>query len=148
MSTIIHGVFLVLAVAVLSTYFNYIPLSSLAAILLMTGWKLANPSLFQALWKMGARQFVPFIVTLVSIVLTDLLLGVTIGFVIGLIFVLKLTPEDPLVTAKRAFDGEVTLGDDMIRLVFAKHVSFLSRHKIKNVLSTIKPNSTIIFDGS
>lgn len=88
-SSIIHGVFLVTSVVFLATYMNYIPLSSLAAILLMTGWKLANPTIFQTLWRIGARQFVPFLVTLVCIVLTDLLLGVIIGMVVGLIFVMK-----------------------------------------------------------
>ena len=147
-STIIHGIFLVLSVAVFATYLNYIPLTSLAAILLMTGWKLANPKLFRSLWKMGARQFVPFIVTLVAIVFTDLLLGVIIGMVIGLIFVMLSTVWNPLITAAKVFDSEVTLNDDPIRLVLARHVSFLSRLKIKKVLHSIEPNSTVIFDGT
>ena len=147
-STIIHGILLVLSVAVFATYLNYIPLTSLAAILLMTGWKLANPKLFRSLWKMGARQFVPFIVTLVAIVFTDLLLGVIIGMVIGLIFVMLSTVWNPLITAAKVFDSEVALGDDPIRLVLARHVSFLSRLKIKKVLHSIEPNSTVIFDGT
>ena len=147
-STIIHGILLVLSIAVFATYLNYIPLTSLAAILLMTGWKLANPKLFRSLWKMGARQFVPFIVTLVAIVFTDLLLGVIIGMVVGLIFVMLSTVWNPLITAAKVFDSEVALGDDPIRLVLAKHVSFLSRLKIKNVLNAIEPNSTVIIDGT
>lgn len=147
-SSIIHGVFLVTSVVFLATYMNYIPLSSLAAILLMTGWKLANPTIFQTLWRIGARQFVPFLVTLVCIVLTDLLLGVIIGMVVGLIFVMKQTPSSPFTTATKAFDSVFTLKDDPIRLVLATHVSFLSRHKMKDVLQTIPPNATVIIDGS
>ena len=147
-STIIHGIFLVLSVAVFATYLNYIPFTSLAAILLMTGWKLANPKLFRSLWKMGPRQFAPFIITLVAIVLTDLLLGVIIGMIVSLLFVMASTVWNPLATTSRVFRDEVVLDDDPIRLILAQHVSFLSRLKIKNVLNAIEPNSTVIIDGS
>ena len=141
-STIIHGILLVLSIAVFATYLNYIPLTSLAAILLMTGWKLANPKLFRSLWKMGARQFVPFIVTLVAIVFTDLLLGVIIGMVVSLIFVIISTTANPL------NNDTSESADGTTRLVLAQHVSFLSRLKIKNVLNAIEPNSTVIIDGT
>ena len=139
---------MVLSVAVFATYLNYIPFTSLAAILLMTGWKLANPKLFRSLWKMGPRQFAPFIITLVAIVLTDLLLGVIIGMIVSLLFVMASTVWNPLATTSRVFRDEVVLDDDPIRLILAQHVSFLSRLKIKNVLNAIEPNSTVIIDGS
>ena len=116
--------------------------------LLMTGWKLANPKLFRSLWKMGPRQFAPFIITLVAIVLTDLLLGVIIGMIVSLLFVMASTVWNPLATTSRVFRDEVVLDDDPIRLILAQHVSFLSRLKIKNVLNAIEPNSTVIVDGS
>ena len=108
----------------------------------MTGWKLANPKLFRSLWKMGARQFFPFIVTLVAIVFTDLLLGVIIGMVISLIFVIVSTAANPLSS------DETDASNGVIRLVLAQHVSFLSRYSINKRLANIEPNSTVIFDGT
>ncbi|MBH56741.1 MAG: hypothetical protein CMJ82_06105 [Planctomycetaceae bacterium] len=141
-STIFHGILLVLSVAVFATYLNYIPFTSLAAILLMTGWKLANPKLFRSLWKMGARQFAPFLITLVAIVFTDLLLGVIIGMVVSLLFVKVSTAAKPF-TSDESVDNDGTT-----RLVLAEHVSFLSRFTIKKKLATIAPNSTVVFDGT
>lgn len=141
-STIFHGILLVLSVAVFATYLNYIPFTSLAAILLMTGWKLANPKLFRSLWKMGARQFAPFLITLVAIVFTDLLLGVVIGMVVSLLFVKVSTAAKPF-TSDESVDNDGTT-----RLVLAEHVSFLSRFTIKKKLATIPPNSTVVFDGT
>lgn len=141
-STIFHGILLVLSVAVFATYLNYIPFTSLAAILLMTGWKLANPKLFRSLWKMGARQFAPFLITLVAIVFTDLLLGVVIGMVVSLLFVKVSTAAKPF-TSDESIDNDGTT-----RLVLAEHVSFLSRFTIKKKLATITPNSTVVFDGT
>ena len=141
-STIFHGILLVLSVAVFATYLNYIPFTSLAAILLMTGWKLANPKLFRSLWKMGARQFAPFLITLVAIVFTDLLLGVVIGMVVSLLFVKVSTAAKPF-TSDESVDNDGTT-----RLVLAEHVSFLSRFTIKKKLATIAPNSTVVFDGT
>ena len=141
-STIFHGILLVLSVAVFATYLNYIPFTSLAAILLMTGWKLANPKLFRSLWKMGARQFAPFLITLVAIVFTDLLLGVVIGMVVSLLYVLVSTAAKPF-TSDESIDNDGTT-----RLVLAEHVSFLSRFTIKKKLATITPNSTVVFDGT
>ena len=142
-ATILHGIFLVLSVGFFASYLNYIPLSCLAAILLVTGYKLANPRLFRSLWKMGNRQFLPFIVTLVAIVFTDLLVGIIIGMCVGLLFV-KIPPvSNPL-----RGDTSDTKSGETIRLVLAQHVSFLSRHKISKILKTIKPNSVVIIDGS
>ena len=141
-STIFHGILLVLSVAVFATYLNYIPFTSLAAILLMTGWKLANPKLFRSLWKMGARQFAPFLITLVAIVFTDLLLGVVIGMVVSLLFVMVSTAAKPF-TSDESIDNDGT-----VRLVLAQQVSFLSRFTIKKKLAAIAPNSTVVFDGT
>lgn len=142
-ATILHGIFLVLSVGFFASYLNYIPLSCLAAILLVTGYKLANPRLFYSLWKMGYRQFLPFIVTLVAIVFTDLLVGIIIGMCIGLIFILISTASNPL-----RGDTSDTHSAEPIRLVLAQHVSFLSRYRISKILKTIKPNSVVIIDGS
>ena len=142
-ATILHGIFLVLSVGFFASYLNYIPLSCLAAILLVTGYKLANPRLFRSLWKMGYRQFLPFIVTLVAIVFTDLLVGIIIGMCIGLMFILISTASNPI-----RGDTSNTKPGEPIRLVMAQHISFLSRYKINKILKTIKPDSVVIIDGS
>lgn len=142
-ATILHGIFLIISVGFFASYLNYIPLSCLAAILLVTGYKLANPRLFRSLWRMGYRQFLPFIITLVAIVFTDLLVGIIIGMCIGLMFILISTASNPL-----RGDTSDTKSGEPIRLVLAQHVSFLSRYKISKILKTIKPNSVVIIDGS
>ena len=92
---------------------------------------------------MGARQFLPFFVTLLAIVFTDLLVGVIIGMCVGLVFILISTATNPLrITEEDSESGRI------IRLKLAQHVSFLSRYNMKKILGSIKPNSTIIFDGT
>lgn len=92
---------------------------------------------------MGARQFLPFFVTLLAIVFTDLLVGVIIGMCVGLIFILISTATNPLrVTEEDSETGPI------IRLNLAQHVSFLSRYNMRKTLGSIKPNSTVVFDGT
>ena len=78
-----HGVLLLVSVALLPVWLNLVPLSCLGAILLVTGFKLASPALFRRMWDEGRYQFLPFIVTVVAIVLTDLLVGVLIGLAVS-----------------------------------------------------------------
>jgi len=86
MAAIIHGIFLLLALILFASLINQIPLASLAAILIMIGFKLANPSIFIQMWKNGKYEFIPFIVTLLGVVFTDLLIGVTMGMVVSVVF--------------------------------------------------------------
>jgi carbonic anhydrase/SulP family sulfate permease len=86
-SAIFHGIFLLVCVALLPTYLNLIPYAALAAILLVTGFKLASPQLFAQMWKEGRYQFAPFIITLLSILFTDLLTGILIGLGVALLFI-------------------------------------------------------------
>ena len=142
-SAIIHGIFLVCAVIIFAGLMNQIPLACLAAILIMTGFKLASPKLFISLWKQGYQQFVPFIVTLLAIVFTDLLVGVIVGLVVALICI-------PIFNFKNAIQlkqGESN-EDDVIRVELSEKVSFLSRLSIKKTFDTFQPNSTIVIDGS
>jgi MFS superfamily sulfate permease-like transporter len=89
MSTIIHGVLLLVSVLTIPMFLNKIPLATLAAILLLIGYKLANPKIIKHFWDKGKYQFFPFIATFVGVVFTDLLKGVALGIVISIIFVLK-----------------------------------------------------------
>ncbi|MFN9914787.1 MAG: SulP family inorganic anion transporter, partial [Pirellulaceae bacterium] len=89
LSAIFHGVLLLVAVVMIPTYLNRIPLACLAAILIVTGSKLASPKLFQQMYQEGRYQFIPFTVTLIAIVFTDLMIGIGIGLAISLAFILQ-----------------------------------------------------------
>jgi MFS superfamily sulfate permease-like transporter len=84
LGTITHGVILLLSVILIPTFINRIPLASLAAILLMVGYKLAKPQVFIQMYKLGKLQFIAFIVTVIAIVSTDLLKGIGIGMAVAI----------------------------------------------------------------
>jgi MFS superfamily sulfate permease-like transporter len=117
-----HGAFLLLSVMFLAYYLNYIPLACLAAILLHTGYKLANPVLFKKFYQKGMSQFMPFAITIAAILITDLLKGMAIGMVVGLFFVIKAN-----------YHAAITLTKDGSHYVlsFNKDVSFLNKALLK-----------------
>ncbi|UQD56563.1 SulP family inorganic anion transporter [Flavobacterium sp. K5-23] len=139
MSAIIHGVLLLISVVTIPFMLNKIPLATLAAILLMVGYKLAKPATFIHFWQKGKYQFVPFIATLAAVVLTDLLKGVALGMIISIIFILK-------GNLKRAysFKKEVYEDGDVIHIDLAQEVSFLNKAAIKSTLNDIPENSKVI----
>ena len=142
MSTIIHGVLLLLSVLVIPVILNKIPLATLAAILLLVGYKLAKPSMFFHFWGRGKYQFVPFIATVVAVVFTDLLKGVALGIVISIIFILK-------GNLKRAysFRKEAYADGDVIHIDLAQEVSFLNKAAIKSTLNDIPDNSRVVINA-
>ncbi|MFV5697584.1 SulP family inorganic anion transporter [Flavobacterium sp. ZT3R17] len=143
MSTIIHGVLLLVSVVTIPFILNKIPLATLAAILLLVGYKLAKPSTFKHFWEKGKYQFVPFIATLLAVVFTDLLKGVALGIIISIIFVLK-------GNLKRAyhFRKEEYADGDVIHIDLAQEVSFLNKAAIKSTLNDIPENSKVIIDAT
>ena len=142
MSTIIHGLLLLVSVLAIPVLLNKIPLATLAAILLLVGFKLANPKIIKHFWKKGKYQFVPFIATFLGVVFTDLLKGVTLGIIISIIFVLK-------GNLKRAysFRKEEYADGDVIHIDLAQEVSFLNKAEIKSTLSEIPENSRVIINA-
>ncbi|RTY91622.1 SulP family inorganic anion transporter [Flavobacterium sp. RSP46] len=142
MSTIIHGVLLLVSVLVIPVILNKIPLATLAAILILVGYKLAKPATFKHFLEKGKYQFVPFIATLLAVVFTDLLKGVALGIVISVIFVLK-------GNLKRAysFRKEEYEDGDVIHIDLAQEVSFLNKAAIKYTLNEIPENSKVIIDA-
>ena len=142
MSTIIHGVLLLISVLAIPVILNKIPLATLAAILLMVGYKLAKPSTFFHFWEKGKYQFIPFIATLVAVVFTDLLKGVALGIIISIIFVLK-------GNLKRAyhFRKEAYADGDVIHIDLAQEVSFLNKAAIKSTLNDIPENSRVVINA-
>ncbi|MCA9263775.1 MAG: sulfate transporter [Planctomycetales bacterium] len=142
-SAIFHGVLLLTCVVLLPTYLNFIPLSALAAILLVTGYKLASPELFRQMWSEGRYQFIPFIVTLVSIVATDLLIGILVGLGISLLFILNSNLRRPI---RRIV--ETHLAGDILHIELANQVSFLNRAALDKVFNDAKEGSHVLIDAS
>ena len=143
MSTIIHGILLLISVLAIPIILNKIPLATLAAILLLVGYKLANPKTLKHFWeKDKIFQFIPFIATLVAVVFTDLLKGVALGMIINIIFIL-------IGNSKRAyhFKKENYADGDIIHIDLAQEVSFLNKAAIKSTLNDIPENSKVIISA-
>ncbi|GAB3645814.1 SulP family inorganic anion transporter [Echinicola sediminis] len=143
MSAIIHGVFLLISVLSIPFLLNKIPLATLAAILLMIGYKLAKPATFKYFWNQGKYQFVPFIATLSAVVFLDLLKGVALGLVISVFFILR-------GNAKRVyyFNKEGYKDGDVIHVDLAQEVSFLNKAAIKQTLNHIPKGANVVIDAS
>jgi MFS superfamily sulfate permease-like transporter len=116
-----------------------IPLACLAAILLQTGYKLAKPALFKELYCKGWNQFLPFLITIVAILATDLLLGIAIGMVVGIVFVLRSNFHQALT---------LTQNGNHFLLRLHKDVSFLNKAVLRGHLAKIQPNSELVIDGT
>jgi MFS superfamily sulfate permease-like transporter len=138
-SAIIHGILLLLSVMFIPGLLNKIPLASLAAILITVGFKLVKPSLVISMYKKGVDQFIPFIVTILAILFSDLLIGIGIGIATGIVFVLKTNFHKALFCVNE--DSNV-----LIRLT--KDVSFLNKALLRKTLREIPDGSFVIIDGS
>ena len=142
LSAVFHGILLIFCVMLVPAYLNMIPLSCLAAILLTTGFKLASPKLFRQMWSEGVYQFLPFIITLVAIVTTDLLIGVVIGMVVSLLFILKSNLTQPIrqVVEKHS-------GGQVHHIELANQVSFLNKAALEKALRSIPRGSDAVLDA-
>jgi MFS superfamily sulfate permease-like transporter len=143
LSSIIHGLLLLLSVIVFASVLNKIPLACLAALLLVVGYKLAKISLFTSMYKLGWEQFLPFIVTVVAIQFSDLLKGIGIGMAVSIFFILRSN-------YKRAyfFHKEEYHAGEKITIQLAEEVSFLNKGSIALTLDHLPENSTVIIDGT
>ena len=142
MSAIIHGFLLLISVLAIPTILNKIPYATLAAVLLMVGYKLANPKIIKHFWEKGKYQFIPFIATFIGVVFTDLLKGVALGMIISVIFILK-------GNMKRAYNfrNEEYEDGDIIHIDLAQEVSFLNKSAIKSTLIAIPENSRVVINA-
>lgn len=131
----VHGVLLGLSVLFAGALLNRIPLAALASILLVTGYKLAKPSLFKQMYELGMRQFVPFTVTVAAIVLTDLLRGIAIGIVLGVVNMIRSS-------MKGAFEI-VEEAEGVRRLRFLKDIHFFHKAAIIDALESM-PEQTLL----
>ena len=142
MSTIFHGFFILIAVLLIPELFNKIPLSTLATILMYTGYKLTKPSIYLAIYRQGLSRFIPFIVTLVGIVFLDLLSGILLGLLSSLFFILKTSSQARMNIIKENYPNGITN-----RLVLPQQTTFLNKASLIAELDTIPPKSQLIVDA-
>ncbi len=143
LAALVHGALLLLSVLLIPGLLNLIPLASLAAILILVGYKLAKPSLFLQEYRHGWRVFVPFLITVVVILLTDLLIGIAVGMGVAVFFILLRHYQTPFVLNE---EGEGP--DHKLVLRFSEDVSFLHKAGLARALHNIPQDATVVLDGS
>ena len=142
-STIFHGLLLLIGTLFFASQLNYIPLTSLAAILLVTGWKLANPKTFKAMFALKIDQWLTYIVTVVAIVFTDLLVGIFVGLTVSIIVILIRNLQNTHFITRESVNGS-----RHIKITLSEEVSFLNKASLLLTLDRISPDSKLIIDAS
>ena len=143
MSGILHGVFLLISAITIAGLLNMIPLASLAAILIMVGYKLAKPALFQQMYKLGSEQFIPFTATVVAILATDLLKGIIVGMILGGFYALRHSYRNAYYMKNVVTTED---GHEVHHLVLAEEVAFFNKASIIAALEAIPANSKVVID--
>jgi carbonic anhydrase/SulP family sulfate permease len=141
-SAIFHGVLLLGCVALLPRWLNQIPLCVLAAVLIVTGYKLASPKVIGQMWSAGKYQFLPFAVTVVAIVLTNLLTGILIGLGISLLFILRSNFRRSIHQVM-----EKHIHGDILRVELAPQVSFFNRAALQKILMEAPRGAKVQIDA-
>jgi MFS superfamily sulfate permease-like transporter len=138
-STITHGLVLLLAILAIPTFLKLIPLASLAAILIVVGFKLTKPTLYSSMWKKGWSQFLPFIATVLGVIFTDLLTGVFIGLIVSVFFILKTNFKEAILVVNQ---------DKNYLIRLTKDVSFLNKATLRDRLQNIPQNTSVLIDAT
>jgi len=138
-SAISHGLILLVALLAIPGFLNLIPLSCLAAILLLVGYKLTRFSLYKEMYAKGYSQFYPFIITVIAIMFTDLLKGVFLGIIVGLFFILKTNFQKAVITVH---------SNENHLIKFSKDVSFMHKASLRNALTQIPKDTNLVIDGT
>lgn len=141
-STILHGVFILLAVMIIPEALNKIPLSALAAILIHTGYKLTKLSIYKQIYQQGIDRFIPFIVTVVAIIALNLLTGILVGLLTSLFFILKSNSQVRFDIIKEIYPNGVTH-----RLILPQQITFLNKASLITELDGIPAYSQLIIDA-
>jgi MFS superfamily sulfate permease-like transporter len=139
MSAIFHGILLVCSVIFIPTILNKIPLASLAAVLLMVGYKLSNPKVFKKVYKEGYDQFIPFMVTILVVVFKDLLWGIAVGSLVGILFVLKTNFNNAITSIREGKNVFIKLNKD---------IYFMNKSQIKEILVDLQEGDDVTIDGT
>lgn len=142
LSAVLHGTFLAVAVVTMPAALNRIPLASIAAILLYTGFKLAHPSTIRHMWRQGPTSYLPFFITIAAILFTDLLIGMIVGLTIGFLFILFDQLRYP------PFSVVSTTGSVLTRVKLHEQVTFLNKATLARYLDRLPHGSRIEIDGS
>lgn len=143
LSAFTHGLFLLLAVMLVPFLLNKIPYASLAAILLVTGYNLTKPKLFRNMWSLGWKQFIPFMITIVVILASDLLIGVSIGLLISIYFIVQNNFK-----AEYVFSKAISGGIETFYIKLNSNVTFLNKVKLRKALDEIPEYTILTIDGS
>jgi MFS superfamily sulfate permease-like transporter len=144
LSAIMHSVLLLLCVMFIPGILNMIPLSVLAAVLLVVGYKLANPTVFKQMMRLGYSQFLPFMATVVGVVFTDLLKGIGIGMAVAVVIILRNSYKNSHFMHRKASDE----GTEEVKLTLAEEVVFLNKGSIKKELSEVPRGARVTIDMS
>jgi MFS superfamily sulfate permease-like transporter len=139
MAAFVHGILLLASALLIPQLLNRTPLACLAAILIIVGYKLTKPDVYLSMYRLGMSQFIPFLVTILAIVFTDLLKGVLIGLVCGLFFVLRSNHHDAVTVVSR---GKAYL------IRFNKDVTFINKNELRTKLRAIEGGSEVLIDGT
>lgn len=142
MSAIIHGFFLLTSIILIPRLLNMIPLSVLAAILFIVGYKLAKPSLFKRMYHLGWKQFVPYAVTVLGIIFTDLLVGIGMGLGVGIIVILIKSYQN----SHFLHIVDKSNGMHKIRMTLAEEVTFFNKGAILKELDALPKNTYLELD--
>ncbi len=142
LSAIIHGFFLLISVILIPRLLNMIPLSVLAAVLFLVGYKLARPALFKKMYSLGWKQFVPFVVTVFGIVFTDLLVGIGLGLGVGIVVILFKSYEN----SHFLHIVDRSDGDHTVRMTLAEEVTFFNKGAILKELDNLPKNTYLELD--
>ena len=143
LSAFIHGVFLLISVVAFAGLLNKIPLACLAAVLLVVGYKLAKISLFKSMYKLGWSQFLPFVVTVIAILLTDLLKGISIGMAVSIFFILRNNYKQAY-----HFNEAGTADKRQITIQLVEDVTFINKGAITLTLDKLPKDANVVIDGS
>ncbi len=145
LSAILHGAFIFISALTLAELLNMIPLASLAAILIVVGYKLTRPALYSEMYRSGWEQFIPFLATIIGMVMTDLLKGISIGMAFGIFFTLRQSYINSHIWNDAVSTEE---GHEVHHIVLAEELSFFAKASLLNTLSKIPQNAHVIIDAS
>lgn len=143
LSAVLHGVFLLVSALFIASLLNLVPLASLATILIVVGYKLAKPSLFKQMYKLGWEQFMPFIATIIAILATDLLKGITVGILVGIFYTLRHSYRNSHHIKGVVSDEQ---GKQIHHLMLAEEVSFFNKASLLKTLDEMPANCKVILD--
>ncbi|MGB0390702.1 MAG: SulP family inorganic anion transporter [Salibacteraceae bacterium] len=143
LSTIMHGIWLLLSIIFIPQLLNKIPLATLAAVLLTVGYKLAKPAKFKQMYNQGMEQFLPFMVTIIAMILSDLLIGIGLGLIVAIFVILKNNLKTPFSIMKGELEDKHNF-----KMILSEDVTFLNKAALQNALASLPNDTHIIIDGS